>query len=356
MPLEIRIEVLHAAGDKLHMRHFFEALLKSPHATVRMDSEAPQAARDFTFAYGSSYVPPSGKSIVYFACDPHALAEDISVEDLVNPKLDALGQRLGVPADFRQKARSRFLTNGLGRSVRPYIDRFDYCAALAKRSLADKLHPLLNHAQTFVVPHTVPEWIFNASFTECRPLDMFFIGAWDQGYYPLRAAIRRELDSKQDERIRKLKFEWPQYALPSCGEMAKTWTREQFDRHQTWYASKLQHAKVCAFDGGIYDYPLSRHMECMATGCVVLSPMPHDSAFLGFKDGVNMVAIDPDNWKDKLLYYTSHEKERLEIAKNAYDLVTRYHTCGARAEIVIEQLKRIKAGATIEEIAWHAKL
>jgi hypothetical protein len=334
--LKICIHEMPRPGDKLHLRHFFEALLASKSADVKAHEEAIE--RDFTFTYNSSFHPPSGQTVLYFAHDPHALATDMDLSDMLDPELLELSIKLGTPADFHGSERERFMSH-ISYSVAPYLNSFDVYAPIAYEPLAKRLGPKLDNKPCIVIPHTAPGWIFNATLREERPVDFFFLGASGPAYYPLRAVICNRIKTALSK-----KLEWaiPGYGLPSCAELNSDWTVEQFDEHQHWYADRLREAKISAFDGSVYRYPLSRYAECMAAGCLVLATMPWDGERLGFADGVNMVEIGPGNWEEKLFYYLEHEDERVAIVERAHKFVNETHTCEARAEIVIKQLEELK--------------
>jgi hypothetical protein len=135
--------------------------------------------------------------------------------------------------------------------------------------------------------------------------------------------------------------DFPPYALPSCADLAHGWSIERFDSHQMWHADRLRAAKVCIFDGSIFRYPLSRYVECMSAGCLVLATMPWDGDELGFRDEDNMVAITPSNWLEKLEYYLGDDEARMAIVRRAHKFVRETHTCEARAELIIEQLEEL---------------
>lgn len=343
--LKVRIHQFPGSGDKLHRRHFLQAMCQAESAEVKPDDGNE---RDFTFAF-VRHKPVTGKSIIYFAHDPHALVADMDANEMLDPQLKELAHSMGIPQSFYEEEKIKFKQY---TTILPFIDSFDIYSPMISDPLDTILSPKLKHAQSMIIPRVVPEWIFNLPATENRPDDVFFMGACGKAYYPLRALAVTRLQHLHKKG--KLKAHLPPYALPSCAELGETWTEEEFDRHQYIYASYLQRAKISVFDGSVYNYSLSRHHECMACGCLVLAPLPRDAEYLGFQDNVNMVAITPENWERKLWYFLKNEKERRRITRNASELMDKYHTCEARTKIVLKQLTDLKAGATFKEVAWSA--
>lgn len=335
--MKIAIQHLPGPGDKVHMRHLYQALLKTDAAEGFMEADGPDQERDFTFTHDSSFKPVCGKTVVHFSHDPHALATDLDIMEQLDPKMQELSLKLGTPPDYHVKRAEEFKAR-IPYSMVPYLKTFDVYAPALTRPLRTHYEPLLERP-TFVIPHTAPAWIFNGDPEVERPLDFFFIGASGQAYYPLRCEILGKIKTEHRQR---LSFDLPPYSLPSCADLNATWTNERFDSHQSWYADQLRKAKVCAFDGSVFLYPLSRYIECMLAGCLVVATMPWDGEELGFKDGVNMVAIDPDNWEEKLFFYLENDDERLKITREAHRFVHENHSCEARAKLIVKDLEAIK--------------
>jgi glycosyltransferase involved in cell wall biosynthesis len=196
------------------------------------------------------------------------------------------------------------------------------------------------------MPHCVPEWIFNASLDEQKTVDVFWVGACTREHYPLRAEIILGLSGGT---VPGVSYEIHPYGMKcsdplpgDCDQMRdRGWTLERLDAHQREYAARLRASKILAMDQSVYNGFVSQTFEAMACGCLVLSPLPHSAGPLGLVDGVNIVAIDSSNWRDKLRYYAEHDNERMEIVRRAYEHVHANHTCGARAAAIVRDLEAL---------------
>jgi len=87
-----------------------------------------------------------------------------------------------------------------------------------------------------------------------------------------------------------------------------------------------------------------KYLEGMACNAMVLGPLPVDAEQLKWKDGFNIVAVDQRNFLRKLLYYKDSIDERLEIAKNGYNTIQKYHTIKIRAKQFIKICEMLVAG------------
>lgn len=67
---------------------------------------------------------------------------------------------------------------------------------------------------------------------------------------------------------------------------------------------------------------------------------PDDMNTLGFKPDVNFVAINEDNFLERIQYYLSHPSEARTIAQRGYDLIRSKHSQDIRAKQFIDKLKK----------------
>ena len=105
------------------------------------------------------------------------------------------------------------------------------------------------------------------------------------------------------------------------------------------YRKALGGARIFVFGCSQFRYPLQKFFEVMASGALVMSNAPASADKLHFKDGLNFVNISKDNWREKLLYYTTHREEAEEIAMRGRETVLKYHTHDVRANEFLEMLK-----------------
>ena len=74
---------------------------------------------------------------------------------------------------------------------------------------------------------------------------------------------------------------------------------------------------------------------------MLLAPSSPELLDLGFVPGVHFVEIDELNFEEKAEFYLKHEKERLDIAQQGYEMVQEKHTSTQRAVQLLEMIKEI---------------
>lgn len=105
------------------------------------------------------------------------------------------------------------------------------------------------------------------------------------------------------------------------------------------YAEALAHSKVFLFGTSVYRYPLAKFYEGMACGTCVMADVPLSAEELHLIPDWNFVAVDEENWKEKLRYYVKHDAEREEIAQRGYETAMKYHTAEVRAKQLVQFLE-----------------
>jgi glycosyltransferase involved in cell wall biosynthesis len=200
----------------------------------------------------------------------------------------------------------------------------------------------LPNISLFRIPIGAPEWIFNTDWKTPRFIDIYFLGAIG-GFYPMRMWMHKIInDNRGPIALPRSDIHFYHGEAPAfTGRSDPYWTIEEQEDHQQWYAECLRHTKIFPMCGGILGYPVGKFFEAMACGCLVLSPMPRDGNILGFRDEVNMVVVNADNFREKLYQYLDDNKERERIARNGWELANKYHTHKAQALNMAARLKRI---------------
>ena len=107
------------------------------------------------------------------------------------------------------------------------------------------------------------------------------------------------------------------------------------------YLETINQSKMVTFDGGMFKYPVLKYFETMACNVLVLADLPFDYKALRFEPNENIIEIDFTNFAVKMKYYFENESERKRIAKNAVDLILKYHTTEERAKQLLAQFEEV---------------
>ena len=105
------------------------------------------------------------------------------------------------------------------------------------------------------------------------------------------------------------------------------------------YAKALRSTRVSIFGTSIYKHPIKRIFFNLGSGTCVLMDTPNCADRLGLRDGENYVAINKDNWAEKLKWILDHEDERQRIAQNGLRLAQERHTHQVRAKELLNFLE-----------------
>ena len=166
--------------------------------------------------------------------------------------------------------------------------------------------------------------------------DVAFLGTPFPRYYPLRYLMWKGLPSLAGkEKWRALIRNTPPGA--AFDKKISTLTRKGYVVGSK-YAEALAHSKVFIFGTSVYRYPLMKFYEGMACGACVMADVPLSAEELHLVPDWNFVAVDKDNWREKLRYYVKHDAEREEIAQRGYETVMKYHTAEIRAKQLVQFL------------------
>lgn len=357
MTLSLRIPAAIDELDACHLRHQYEALVAHPE--VLRVPEGHDAITDYAIT-----LPYSSAKKHVFLCryDPHmAVADfDAGMSVLVDPAMEAM-----MPQEDRDKLRGPYATHlrehcEAGRVITDF-DRYDILATGVLNPWNRGLLQKLSKAKFLHAPMCVPAWGgkgFDCTLEEERPWDVFFLGV-AYYLYPMRLFMLKQItalvDASRITYLNPVSFTANAQLCRAAQKDLSLW-----DNHQREYAGWLRSAKVFPFCGSVFSYPVQKYFGAMACGCLVLAPMPIDGEELHeFKDGKNLIVVNKDNFVDKMLYYIdpAHETERLEITREARDLVRRRFTCEAQADILVKKLTMIRdENKTIEEAnAWGSQ-
>ena len=350
------------ASNWCHVRHFHAALVATDGVKISTDSDAPV---DFYLArrYSASCEDTNAdRTVLFLRHDPHTMVLDCDVSRFAIPEMvgwlrhteyrDARFDHSFHVAMTQRMQQSRVTSAGPSNQ-RPFAEIFAEYNIIAAPFLDvyDFLRPRVPAAQFLRVPISVPERIFFSDPAASRFIDVFFMGAVGV-YYPLRALVLqtlRSLCATWPNPRNNLKF-WHASAATNQGQSLWLMPADAYDAQQLWYADCLRHSKMMIFDGTVFNYPVQKFFEAMACGCLVLAPAPREAEIFGFVDGATMVAVNPENFMEKIYYYKEHTDERQAIVDRAYQLVQANYTCTAQARIFVQKLQAIRAGTAVETL------
>jgi len=89
----------------------------------------------------------------------------------------------------------------------------------------------------------------------------------------------------------------------------------------------LNRLKSCFTDASIYDYTLAKYFEIPACGALLFGQPTADLPALGFEDGVNFVAVTPEDFREKMEHYLlAAPEDAARITLAGTQLVHQRHT------------------------------
>lgn len=106
------------------------------------------------------------------------------------------------------------------------------------------------------------------------------------------------------------------------------------------YAAALNQSMISFTCGSKLQIPVAKFFELPGCRTLMLAETNPDIEELGFKDGVNFVACNRENLKDKALHYANEAEEREVITEEGYAFIHRHHTNQVRAKQFVETIKR----------------
>ncbi|MED1472279.1 glycosyltransferase [Bacillus salipaludis] len=177
------------------------------------------------------------------------------------------------------------------------------------------------------LPHSVNINIFKDYGLNEKDIKMLMMGAVIEYYYPLRYKILQTFSNHPD-------FVYHQHPGYRDIDYGHEFVREK-------YAFEINRAQLFLTCDSIYKYPLLKYMEVLACNTLLLAPESPELYDLGFRSEENFVAINENNFVEKVQYYLNNPEERKRIAKNGYNLVRNRHTTKIRAKELESMIRGI---------------
>jgi hypothetical protein len=189
----------------------------------------------------------------------------------------------------------------------------------------------INNTKFLPLPRCIDESCFRNYGLE-RNQDVITMGSMIN-FYPLRRYFHEELSAKASL----LGIRYKNY--PHCGV---NFSHSGFTREK--YAQAISQSKMMISCGGRYHLAFNKIFESMGCKTLYVGEKFYGEKELHMEDGKNYVAVNKENFMDKILYYKKHENESIDIIKNAKDTLLQHHTIDKRGAELSLILKGIKDG------------
>jgi hypothetical protein len=162
-----------------------------------------------------------------------------------------------------------------------------------------------------------------------KQYDVITVGAmWN--FYKFRGYMHNVLSQKH----KGMGIRYKNYS--HCGI---NYTHNGFVRER--YAQAINQSHMLVSCGGRYHLAFNKIFESMACRTLYVGEKPYGEKELHMEDGVNYVAVTPDNFIDKIKYYLEHPEEMEFIKENGMKMCKKYHTIDARAKDFAKLLEDI---------------
>ena len=159
--------------------------------------------------------------------------------------------------------------------------------------------------------------------------DVITVGAMGN-FYPLRVHMHRYLAKNHQS----LGIKYINY--PHCGIH---WGHSGFVRET--YAQAINASKMLVSCGGRYHLAMNKIFESMGCKTLYIGERPYGESELHMKDGFNYVAVNAENFVDKIKHFLDNDEERFQITENASETLMRYHTIDARAKDFVKLINAL---------------
>ncbi|MBM7632190.1 glycosyltransferase family protein [Geomicrobium sediminis] len=179
-----------------------------------------------------------------------------------------------------------------------------------------------SYADTFHwLPHFVNTNLFYPG--EMKRYDLLLTGAVNETY-PFRQAVKRQLE--HDQRF---------HYLPHPGYQSTT-----NDVAGAGYAKRLREAKISFACPSIYEYPVKKYYEILASQTLLLAPVCEELLRLGFVPGKHFVEADHKTVAEQAYLWLEDEQKRKEVARAGSQFVYEQHSLKKRVNQLLTIIKK----------------
>lgn len=172
-------------------------------------------------------------------------------------------------------------------------------------------------------PHHVPSDIFLRHHVP-KDIPLLMIGAAFPNIYPFRHLLAKHYS--KDTRF--VQRSHPGYGVVKRGISGESYARE------------ISRANIFLTCDSVHHFPLLKYFEVLACGTLLVAPGSQELTDLGFIDRKTFVAINENNFKEKVEYYLQNEVLRNQIIENGLALIQQKHTTEIRANQMINVIRQ----------------
>lgn len=195
----------------------------------------------------------------------------------------------------------------------------------------DKVFKDLGHPTTFFLPHAVEAELFDENFERDKTYDVGWVGRLDGNNY----SFRRDLVLELSKRFK-------------TNDISGFYSPEEMSR--IYKESKI--VVNISRDDYLQDANL-RCFEAMASGALLITPIPTELSEIGFSEGVHYIGFQSKaELFKKIEHFLIHDKQREKISQNAKNLVLKEHTYNVRAQQILDILNSHKGQLFAPARSW----
>jgi hypothetical protein len=180
----------------------------------------------------------------------------------------------------------------------------------------------------FAIPRCIDRECFR-DYGLNKTYDVISVGAM-HNFYPFRVHMHSFLQNNAS----KLNIKYKNFS--HCGV---DFSHSDFVRDK--YAQTINSSKILVSCGGKYHLAFNKIFEAMGCNTLYVGEKPYGEKELHLEDGFNYVAIDKNNFVDKILYYIGNNNELNRIIDNAKRTFEQYHHIDARAQDFVKIIEKI---------------
>ena len=106
--------------------------------------------------------------------------------------------------------------------------------------------------------------------------------------------------------------------------------------------ANLLNKYFCGITSTLYEYPLAKHFEIMASGSLLFSDETEDLTRLGMISGKHYISVTADNYREKVKECLESPREYENIRKNGMEFSRKYHGINSRFKTIEKIVNRLE--------------